>query len=161
MTRWPIEPLTFSKKNPSRAIPRSTYIHPPSLAKIGQRTSEAIGNKQTDRQTDKQTNAARFIVWYCYVVWTDMSENKLFVIVIVKKPFVLHIWTLTGIIVNQIMFLKKTVLKFYVAKFFWILYIKRHYILKQTVRKRLNLIPDVQTATTSMYRTKFSVCVIS
>ena len=64
MTRWPVEPLTFSKKNPSRAIPRSTYIHPPSLAKIGQRTSEEIGNKQTDRQTDKQTNAARFIVWY-------------------------------------------------------------------------------------------------
>ena len=63
MTRWPVEPLTFSKKNPSRAIPRSTYIHPPSLAKIGQRTSEEIGNKQTDRQTDKQTNAARFIVW--------------------------------------------------------------------------------------------------
>ena len=57
-----IDPLTFSKKNPSRAIPRSTYIHPPSLAKIGQRTSEEIGNKQTDRQTDKQTNAARFIV---------------------------------------------------------------------------------------------------
>ena len=63
MTRWPVEPLTFSKKKPSRAIPRSTYIHPPSLAKIGQRTSEEIGNKQTDRQTDKQTNAARFIVW--------------------------------------------------------------------------------------------------
>ena len=37
---WPIDPLTFSKKNPSRAIPRSTYIHPPSLAKIRQRTSE-------------------------------------------------------------------------------------------------------------------------
>ena len=34
------DPLTFSKKNPSRAIPRSTYIHPPSLAKIRQRTSE-------------------------------------------------------------------------------------------------------------------------
>ena len=63
MTRWPVEPLTFSKKNPSRAIPRSTYIHPQSLVKIGQRTSEEIGNKQTDRQTDKQTNAARFIVW--------------------------------------------------------------------------------------------------
>ena len=66
VTRWPVEPLTFSKKNPSRAIPRSTYIHPPSLAKIGQRTSEEIGNKQTD----KQTNAARFIVWWfnvhCY-----------------------------------------------------------------------------------------------
>ena len=68
MTRWPVEPLTFSKKNPSRAIPRSTYIHPPSLAKIGQRTSEEIGNKQTDRQTDKQTNAARFIVWCYHVV---------------------------------------------------------------------------------------------
>ena len=36
----PIDPLTFSKKNPSRAIPRSTYTHPPSLAKIRQRTSE-------------------------------------------------------------------------------------------------------------------------
>ena len=54
VTRWPVEPLTFSKKNPSRAILRSTYIHPPSLAKIGQRTSEEIGNKQTDRQTDKR-----------------------------------------------------------------------------------------------------------
>ena len=39
------DPLTFSKKNPSRAIPRSTYIHPPSLAKISQRTSEEIGNR--------------------------------------------------------------------------------------------------------------------
>ena len=44
-----VDPLTFSKKNPSRAIPRSTYIHPPSLAKIRQRTSEEIGNKQTDK----------------------------------------------------------------------------------------------------------------
>ena len=42
------DPLTFSKKNPSRAIPRSTYIHPPSLAKIRQRTSEEIGNTQTN-----------------------------------------------------------------------------------------------------------------
>ena len=32
------DPLTFSKKNLSMAIPRSTYIHPPSLAKIRQRT---------------------------------------------------------------------------------------------------------------------------
>ena len=37
---WPVDPLTFSKKNPSRAIPRSTYIHPRSLVKIRQRTSE-------------------------------------------------------------------------------------------------------------------------
>ena len=49
---WPVDPLTFSKKNPSRAIPRSTYIHPPSLAKIRQRTSEEWGGP-TDRQTDK------------------------------------------------------------------------------------------------------------
>ena len=48
---WAIDPLTFSKKNPSRAIPRSTYIHPPSLAKIHKRTSGELGNKQTDRQT--------------------------------------------------------------------------------------------------------------
>ena len=71
MTRWPVEPLTFSKKNPSRAIPRSTYIHPPSLAKIGQRTSEEIGNKQT--------NAARFIVWFLFgsnifLFWKDMMN---------------------------------------------------------------------------------------
>ena len=45
------DPLTFSKKNPSRANGRSTYIHPPSLAKIRQRTSEYIGNKQTNKQT--------------------------------------------------------------------------------------------------------------
>ena len=62
MTRWPVEPLTFSKKNPSRAIPRSTYIHPPSLAKIGQRTSEEIGNKQTDRQTDKRCSIYSMII---------------------------------------------------------------------------------------------------
>ena len=58
---WPVDPSSrwpFRKRTPARAIPRSTYIHPPSLAKIGQRTSEEIGNKQTDRQTDKQTNAA-------------------------------------------------------------------------------------------------------
>ena len=47
--------LTFSRKNPSRANGRSTYVHPPSLAKIRQRTSEDIGNKQT--------NAAWIIVW--------------------------------------------------------------------------------------------------
>ena len=52
------DPLTFSKKNPSRANGRSTYIQPPSLAKIRQRTSEEIGNTQTN----KQTNAARIIV---------------------------------------------------------------------------------------------------
>ena len=40
VTRWSVDPLTFSKKNPSRAIRRSTYTHPPSLAKIRQRTSE-------------------------------------------------------------------------------------------------------------------------
>ena len=62
MTRWPVDPLTFSKKNPSRAIPRSTYIHPPSLAKIGQRTSEEIGNKQTDRQTDKRCSIYSMIL---------------------------------------------------------------------------------------------------
>ena len=27
LTRWPVDLLTFSKKNPSRAIARSTYIH--------------------------------------------------------------------------------------------------------------------------------------
>ena len=48
------DPLTFSKKNPSRANGRSTYIHPPSLAKIRQRTSEEIGNKQTNTQTNKR-----------------------------------------------------------------------------------------------------------
>ena len=65
MTRWPVDPLTFSKKNPSRAIPRSTYIHPPSLAKIGQRTSEEIGNKQTDRQTDKRCSIYSMISGLC------------------------------------------------------------------------------------------------
>ena len=51
VTRWPVDHLTSLKKNPSRAIPRSTYIHPPSLAKIRQRTLEEIGNKQTHTQT--------------------------------------------------------------------------------------------------------------
>ena len=54
MTRWPVDPLTFSKKNPSRANGKSTYIHPPSLAKISQRTLEEIGNTP---------NVARIIVW--------------------------------------------------------------------------------------------------
>ena len=45
------DPLTFSKKNPSGANGRSTYIQPPSLAKIGQRTSEEIGNTHTHKQT--------------------------------------------------------------------------------------------------------------
>ena len=52
LTLWPVDP--------SRAIPRSTYRHPPSLAKIRQRTSEEYGNKQT--------NAARFIVWYSMIL---------------------------------------------------------------------------------------------
>ena len=59
------DPLTFSKKNPSRANGRCTYIHPPSLAKIRQRTSEEIGNKHTH----KQTNAARIIVWLFLFQW--------------------------------------------------------------------------------------------
>ena len=67
------DPLTFSKKNPSRAIPRSTYIHPPSLAKIDQRTSEEIGNKQTD----KQTNAARFIVWFLICLGEIFTRNTM------------------------------------------------------------------------------------
>ena len=37
------------KKNPSRANGRSTYIQPPSLTKIRQRTSEEIGNTQTNK----------------------------------------------------------------------------------------------------------------
>ena len=63
VTRWPVDLLTFSKKNPSGAIPRSTYIHPPSLAKIRQRTSEEIGTN-TLATTNKHTNAARIIVWF-------------------------------------------------------------------------------------------------
>ena len=62
MTHWPVDPLTFSKKNPSRANGRSTYIHPPSLAKIRQRTSEEIGNKQTHKQTLLE-------LWYDFVLW--------------------------------------------------------------------------------------------
>ena len=58
------DPLTFSKKNPSRAIPRSTYTHPPSLAKIRQRTFEEIGNTHT--------NAARIIVWYMMMIYYDI-----------------------------------------------------------------------------------------
>ena len=54
MTRWPVDPLTFSKKNPSRANGRSTYIHPAGLAKIRQRTSEEIGNKHTNKHTNKR-----------------------------------------------------------------------------------------------------------
>ena len=50
------DPLTFSKKNPSRANGRWTYIHPPSLPKICRRTSEEIGNTHT--------NVARIIVWF-------------------------------------------------------------------------------------------------
>ena len=83
MTRWPVEPLTFSKKNPSRAIPRSTYIHPPSLAKIGQRTSEEIGNKQTDRQTDKRCSIYSMILFHedfssiigIFLSWSVESPN--------------------------------------------------------------------------------------
>ena len=56
MTRWPVEPLTFSKKNPSRANGRSTYIHPPSLVKIRQRTSEETGNTPTNTHTHTHTN---------------------------------------------------------------------------------------------------------
>ena len=53
------DPLTrravdLFEKEPLKGNSESTYIHPPSLAKIGQRTSEEIGNKQTDRQTDKR-----------------------------------------------------------------------------------------------------------
>ena len=75
MTRWPVEPLTFSKKNPSRAIPRSTYIHPPSLAKIGQRTSEEIGNKQTDRQTDKRCSIYSMIHQLQYDIFRTATSG--------------------------------------------------------------------------------------
>ena len=56
---WPVDPLTFSKKNPSRAIPRSTYIHPPSLAEDPSKDLGGVGE-----QTDRQTNVARIIVWW-------------------------------------------------------------------------------------------------
>ena len=49
MTRWPVEPLTFSKKNPSRANGRSTHIHPPSLAKIRQRDLR-VHREQTNKR---------------------------------------------------------------------------------------------------------------
>ena len=58
------DPLTrraidLFKKEPLKGN-SEVHLHTPTkLAKIGQRTSEEIGNKQTD----KQTNAARFIVW--------------------------------------------------------------------------------------------------
>ena len=65
--KWPVDPSSrwpFRKRTPQGQFRGPPTYHPPSLAKIGQRTSEEIGNKQTDRQTDKQTNAARFIVWW-------------------------------------------------------------------------------------------------
>ena len=48
------DPLTFSKKNPARAVPRSTYIHPP---KFGEDPSKDLGGvgEQTNKQTDRQT----------------------------------------------------------------------------------------------------------
>ena len=63
---WPLTTLTFPKLNPSRAILGSTYIHPPSLAKIAPRTSEEKWNKQTN----KQTNVAQIIVWYSH--WKEL-----------------------------------------------------------------------------------------
>ena len=60
LTRWSIDPLTFAKKNPSRAIPRSTYIQPPSLAKIRQRTSEEIGNKHTNKRCSNYSMTRKY-----------------------------------------------------------------------------------------------------
>ena len=62
------DPLTFSKKNPSRAIPRSNFIHPPRTPTkgFGEDPSKDLGG--VGEQTNKQTNAARIIVW-CSKVW--------------------------------------------------------------------------------------------
>ena len=80
-------PLTFSKKNPSRAIPRSTYIHPPSLAKIRQRTSEEIGNKQT--------NAARIIVWFVsFIVRSFCFKTGHLNLNNIKKSYTMYLQTL-------------------------------------------------------------------
>ena len=71
MTRWPVDPLTFLKKNPSRANGRSTYIHPPSLAKIRQTTLEEIGNTQTNKRC---SNYSMIIQYYVTVLqWWHFS----------------------------------------------------------------------------------------
>ena len=67
MTRWPVKPLTFSKKNPSRANGRSTYIHPPSLAKIRQRTSEYIGNKHTNKRCSNYSMILIYSFYYLFI----------------------------------------------------------------------------------------------
>ena len=67
LTRRPVNALTFSKKNPSRANGRSTYIHPPSLAKIRQTTSEEIGNTQTHTQTNKR--CSNYSMIWSHLCW--------------------------------------------------------------------------------------------
>ena len=62
------DPLTFSKKNPSRAIRRSAYIQPPSLVKIRQRTSEEIGNEHTNKRCSNYSMIYSQIVRYCRTV---------------------------------------------------------------------------------------------
>ena len=65
---------TFSKKNPSRANWRSTYIYPPSLAKIHQRTSEEIGNTQTHKRCSNYSMMQKGDGWMDG--WKDRWENK-------------------------------------------------------------------------------------
>ena len=87
LTRRPVDLLTFLKKNPSRANGRSTYIQPPSLAKIRQRTSEEIGNTQTNKQTNKRCSNYSMMVHYVkllsswmYRVW-ELFQFEMFTVV--------------------------------------------------------------------------------
>ena len=73
------DPLTFSKKNPSRANGRSTYIHPPSLAKIRQRTSEEIGNKHTNKRC-LNYSMIRKAVYLNITYWKSLTKRMLLVV---------------------------------------------------------------------------------
>ena len=86
VTRWPVDPLIFSKKNPSRANGRSTYIHIPSLAKIRQRTSEEIGNTHTNTQTNKQTLLELYYDrHFVGIVWCTQGISHVILVYILHK----------------------------------------------------------------------------
>ena len=106
VTRWPVD---LFEKEPSRANGRSTYIHPPSLTKIRQRTSEETGNKHTNKRcsnysmiTKRSVAIAHFFVSRSLTklgVSTSFARSPDFLITILQPSIPLNITSALSIII--------------------------------------------------------------
>ena len=73
---WPVDPVDLLKKEPLKG---NSEVHLHSASKFGEDPSKDLGGvgEQTNKQTDRQTNAARIIVWFTIYIKCAVSRQKI------------------------------------------------------------------------------------